>query len=331
MKKKEYYRNLGKGSLTGLCIIGLCALGCLAWQRESCILAGLFWLAAAAAAARICTGLFNTIDFLRTLQKTVTGEEEDEFFSRLWFLERREEELLEKMREKAEVDNEALVLKREAELHALQNQINPHFLYNTLEIIRSKALIRGVDDVAEMTEALGTLFRYYINRPGEMATIDEELDNVKNYVLIQKYRFPNRFRFEVHVEDRELGVLNRLIPVLTIQPLVENAISHGLANRTEGGLIQVYVHLCDDDQVYIIIMDNGVGIDEETLTRMRHRLRNPAMDMNVNKIKEKSPGIAMDNVNRRIRFYFGEEYGIEIQSTLGVGTNVVVRLPSIVM
>lgn len=315
-------------------VTGLALLGCYAWQRERYILGGILLVLMLATVIVAAVFLYDTRSFLNALEKAIQGDSdtpEEAFALSKWNLVREEAEVLEQMKEKAAVNNTAMILKKEAELHALQNQINPHFLYNTLEIIRSKALIHGVDDVAEMTEALGTLFRYYINRPGEMATIEEELDNVENYVLIQKYRFPNRFRFEVHIEDQELGILKRMIPVLTIQPLVENAISHGLSNCTEGGLIQVYIHMCDDDQVYIIIMDNGVGIDEETLAKMRYKLHNPDMDVSVNKIKEKSPGIAMDNVNRRIRFYFGEEYGIEIQSTLGVGTNVVVRLPNVVM
>lgn len=329
MEKRKCYYDLLRGLAGAAGIVGMAILGCVCWHLGKYILAGILILAALIIVTLMYAVLYKTEDFLEKLRKINEGEADEISFPRLWCLTARESELLKRVQDAAAVNSTAMVLKKEAELHALQNQINPHFLYNTLEIIRSKALIRGVDDVAEMTEALGTLFRYYINRPGEMATIEEELDNVSSYVLIQKYRFPNRFRYEVHVEDRENGILNRLIPVLTIQPIVENAISHGLANCKEGGLIEVNAHLCDDDQIVIVIRDNGVGIDEDTLSGMRYRMRNPAMDMNVNKIKEKSPGIAMDNVNRRIRFYFGEEYGIEVQSTLGVGTNVVVRLPSI--
>lgn len=331
MEKREGLPYLKKGMANGIGTIVMAIGGCYAWQNEKYILSGMLILLAAANFIRVFLFAYYTEYFLDALGE-IGGEREGKNFGGwLWHGIKKERELRKQMEENAKVNSSAMLLKREAELHALQNQINPHFLYNTLEIIRSKALVRGVDDVAEMTEALGTLFRYYINRPGELATIEEELENVRNYILIQKYRFPNRFEFEIMVEDEEAGVLNRLIPVLTIQPMVENAISHGLANCTEGGLIRIHVHLCDDDQLYIIIMDNGVGIDEETLVEMRHRMQEPGMDMNINKIREKSPGIALDNVNRRIRFYFGEEYGIEIQSTLGVGTNVVVRLPNIVM
>ncbi|NBI91257.1 sensor histidine kinase [Lachnospiraceae bacterium] len=331
MKKKKGLQYFIKGAMHGVGIILIVIAGCYAWRNEKYILSGILIMLAAVNLVKVFFFAYYTEYFLDALGE-IKGEQEEKAFGG-WLRHgiKKERELQKQMEENAAVSSSAMLLKREAELHALQNQINPHFLYNTLEIIRSKALVCGVDDVAEMTEALGTLFRYYINRPGELATIEEELDNVRNYILIQKYRFPNRFEFGIKVEDEESGVLNRLIPVLTIQPMVENAISHGLANYTEGGHIWIHVHLCDDDQLYIIIMDNGVGIDEETLIKMRHRMQNPAMDMNINKIREKSPGIALDNVNRRIRFYFGEEYGIEIQSTLGVGTNVVVRLPNIVM
>lgn len=328
MKK---YQNWKRGIFCSIGLTGTTFLGSVLWQKGQYIPAGILIALAVLVMAEVFLFAFHTEDFLDTMASLHDAEEGKALFGRFWSQIKKEEALVHRMKETASMSSSAMLLKREAELHALQNQINPHFLYNTLEIIRSKALLQGIDDVAEMTEALGTLFRYYINRPGELATIDEELDNVKNYILIQQYRFPNRFSFRIHVEDRELGILNRLIPVLTIQPVVENAISHGLANCIEGGLIEVYVHLCSDDTIHIVIKDNGVGIDEETLSKMRYRMRNPAPDINVNKIKEKSPGIALDNVNRRIRFYFGEEYGIEIMSTQGVETNVIVQLPNIVM
>ena len=109
--------------------------------------------------------------------------------------------MLEQVFDKLHEVSIARALKTEAELHALQNQINPHFLYNTLEIIRSRAMRRGSADVAEMAEALGMLFRYCVNSPGELATLAQELDNVHHYLLIQRYRYGDRFTYEEHIEN----------------------------------------------------------------------------------------------------------------------------------
>lgn len=135
---------------------------------------------------------------------------------------------------KQSVENEytSQMLASQAEIHALQSQINPHFLYNTLDTIRSMAIIRDSEDIAQMAESLSMLFRYSISRPGEMATLKDELDNVKNYLVIQGYRFPGKFKYQQRIEDEEL--LQYKLPVLTIQPVIENAIHHGLETRWEG-------------------------------------------------------------------------------------------------
>ena len=114
----------------------------------------------------------------------------------------------------------ANMLMVQAEMHALQNQINPHFLYNTLEVIRSQAISREVYEIAEMTEALATLFRYGIGRPGKMATLAEELNNVRDYLTIQKYRFGAKINVDWHIEDEGDNIMECLLPLLTIQPIV---------------------------------------------------------------------------------------------------------------
>lgn len=150
-----------------------------------------------------------------------------------------DQEMLEQVFDKLHEVSISRALKTEAELHALQNQINPHFLYNTLEIIRSRAMRRGSADVAEMAEALGMLFRYCINSPGELATLAQELDNVHHYLLIQRYRYGDRFTYEEHIENED--VMDSSLPVMTLQPLVENALSHGINRRVDGGKITMRV------------------------------------------------------------------------------------------
>ena len=168
-------------------------------------------------------------------------------------------------------------MRTKAEMHALQSQINPHFLYNTLENIRATALMRDAEDIAVLTEALSAMFRYSISSPGETATIREELKNVNNYLLIQKYRFPGKINYYEEIEDPE--ALDYRLPVLTIQPIIENAVNHGVEMCTGEGCIRFKMFMTDYHLV-IRISDNGAGMDEDTLESLekqkagkRHRDR----------------------------------------------------------
>ncbi len=233
-------------------------------------------------------------------------------------------EMLEQVFDKLHEVSISRALKTEAELHALQNQINPHFLYNTLEIIRSRAMRRGSEDVAEMAEALGMLFRYCINSPGELATLAQELDNVHHYLLIQRYRYGDRFTYEEHIEDEE--AMGSSLPVMTLQPLVENALSHGINRRVNGGRIAMRIETVGN-RLMISVEDNGVGIEENELRRVRRALRERSGPIERRADSSRSTGIALRNVNRRIQFYFGMQYGVDIASTQDIGTTATVTLP----
>lgn len=231
--------------------------------------------------------------------------------------------LLEKLDERLTESATAGALKTEAELHALQNQINPHFLYNTLEIIRSRALIQGNQDVAEMVESLALQFRYCINNQGELATLRQELDHVHNYLLIQRYRFGDRIQYREIIPDS--SVMDCRLPLLTLQPIIENALIHGVNPKVDGGCITLRIR-ASSKRLYISIEDNGVGIADEDLKKMRESLLNNVTSSSP-KRSGHSSGIAMGNVNQRIRLYFGEHYGVDITSTVGVGTTVILTLP----
>lgn len=224
------------------------------------------------------------------------------------------------------------MLKTEAELHALQNQISPHFLYNTLEVIRGRALLQGANDVSEMTEALATLFRYNINSPGELTTLENELDNIQNYLLIQRYRFVDRFVYRQRIEDEADDVLKHLLPVLTLQPIVENALFHGLDDTRHDGLLTLTVQRTTE-RLFIDISDNGAGMPEETLIATRRKLKGlaPAEPAATDAARRHAHGIALENVNQRIRFYFGNEYGLDIESIPTLGTTVHIVLPRLTM
>ena len=218
------------------------------------------------------------------------------------------------------------ILKSQAEIHALQSQINPHFLYNTLETIRSQAVIQGSESIEEMTEALAVLFRYSISRPGEMATLREELENIDNYLLIQQYRFPDKFRLEKSVEDERL--LDCRIPVLTLQPLIENAIHHGLEMKMGTGVVRIRV-FGTQDRLLILITDDGLGMPAQRLDEIRCALEAEDDRFYLEQMgSQRHSGIALINVNRRIRFYFGRKYGLHIYSTQNVGTTVELSLPN---
>ena len=236
-----------------------------------------------------------------------------------------EQELLGSLSLQLEETSTAEILKKEAELHALQNQINPHFLYNTLEVIRSRAMKQNVSDVAEMVESLAMQFRYCINSTGDMATLQQELDHVKNYLLIQRYRLGDRFKYQEIIHDPEGIALKSHMPVMTLQPVIENSLMHGINPKIEGGTITVRIGI-RGQRLLLAIEDDGIGMSEEALVRMRRKLNENAPARRENE-KGASNGIAMQNVNQRIKVYFGEQYGIDITSTQGVGTSVFITLP----
>lgn len=238
------------------------------------------------------------------------------------------EALLDKIASRIAETSAETALKTEAELHALQNQINPHFLYNTLEIIRSRAMAQNCADVAEMVESLARQFRYCINNQGEMASLQQELDHVHNYLLIQRYRFGDRFRYKELIGGDTEKLLSTKIPVMTLQPIIENALVHGVSPCVDGGTITLRVR-ATARRLHIAIEDDGVGMTDEEVQKIRRALQENTVSAYQRQPGKRSLGIAMRNVNQRIRFYFGENYGVDIASTPGVGTSVFVTLPLI--
>lgn len=215
--------------------------------------------------------------------------------------------------------------KKHAEYLALQNQINPHFLYNTLEGIRSEALIEGVDSIANMTEALAIFFRYTISNVDKFVTLEAEINNIKNYYKIQEFRFGDKLELniEFQVEDEE-EVLQAKIPKLTLQPFFENAIFHGVEKKMGRGILTLKV-AATNQRLIIMISDNGVGMEEEKVKELNQKLRGASLEYM--KKDSKNGGIALLNVNNRIKLIFGDQYGVYIYSKLGVGTDVEITIP----
>lgn len=214
---------------------------------------------------------------------------------------------------------------RRSEFLALQNQINPHFLYNTLEAIRGDALSEGIEYIANITEALSTFFRYSVTDTGSLVTISDELNNVDNYFKIQQYRFGENLELIYEIpEDEE--ILYFMCPKLTLQPIVENAIFHGLEKKTQKGTIRIKLERTDQ-KLIITITDNGVGMDNATLTKLNEILNNNTMTNTFNEEKSKKGGIALINVCKRIKLLFGVSYGIHVFSIPEFGTDVRITLP----
>ncbi|WP_082234937.1 sensor histidine kinase [Halobacillus massiliensis] len=201
---------------------------------------------------------------------------------------------------------------KETEYKALQAQINPHFLYNTLDSINWMAKVNKQEKISVMAAALGSMMRNIISKKTPMITIKEELEIVRNYITIQKYRYDQRLDFTLEVSEE---VEDGHIPKLSIQPIVENAIQHGLEEMVSSCRIVVTIKEVDDD-LEISVTDNGPGIEEDKLEAIYQGL-----------IKSRSSGIGINNINERIKMMYGEAYGITINSEPGTGTEVIIRVP----
>lgn len=216
--------------------------------------------------------------------------------------------------------------KRQAQYLALQNQINPHFLYNTLESIRGEALIAGLDSVADMTEALAKFFRYTITKVENLVTVEEELQNCETYFRIQQYRFGDRLKLHIECEEEEWEeIMNCKIPKLTLQPILENSVIHGTELKVGTGNLKIAFERTQS-RLIIRISDDGVGMDGETLAKLNSKLRCNRNDVGYAGEEEKG-GIALVNVNNRIHLIFGEEYGMHIYSVPQKGTDVEITIP----
>lgn len=235
-------------------------------------------------------------------------------------IEKKAQEYVERINESYERE----ILKRKMDMKALQNQINPHFLYNSLECIRGQAMLYDVPEIADTAQALSKFFRYSINTKSDTVTLKEELDNVEDYMKIQQYRFRDRFFLQVVCEESDRKVLMAVLPKLTLQPIVENAIMHGFADKLKDNRISVRI-IMTAKHVNIIVADNGKGMDAETLQRLNYKLNHPQKLEEV--MKGNHSGIGLDNVNRRIRFFFGEEYGLTVRSVMDMGTDVEIHIP----
>ena len=203
--------------------------------------------------------------------------------------------------------------KRKNEMKALQAQINPHFLYNTLDSIIWMSQAGKKDDVIKMTSSLSKLLRRSISNPEEMVTLAEEIDQVKNYLVIQKMRYRDKLEYEID-SDPELEKHNVL--KLLLQPLVENAIYHGIKYKEGKGLITIREYI-EDGKLCIAVQDDGVGMTPDELEHIYDEQKKNTV----------STGVGVYNVNKRIKLNYGEDYGLFYRSWQGMGTVAILMLP----
>ncbi len=203
-------------------------------------------------------------------------------------------------------------------LELLKSQINPHFLFNTLNVIAGTANLEGAETTEQMIEALSSLFRYNLKTQAKESILSQELKNARDYMYLQKMRFGDRVDFVVNCEVDE----NRIIvPTFTFQPLLENAIIHGISPKVEGGTVSIHIRQ-KEEKLLIDVADTGTGMDEETLKKIRGKLAGGEDTP----LDEDIVGIGLGNINRRIKGMY-QEGNLEIDSTPGEGTTIMITLP----
>ncbi|WP_077622506.1 cache domain-containing sensor histidine kinase [Sediminibacillus massiliensis] len=220
--------------------------------------------------------------------------------------------MLDKINELIKENFTKQLLIKETEYKALQSQINPHFLYNTLDSINWLAKMNDQPKISSMVEALGNMMRNIISKKAPLISLKEELEIINHYITIQKYRYGDRLHFDLQYDP---ALETASIPKLTIQPLVENAIQHGLEEMEASCYINVHVSY-EEDLLLIMVRDNGPGMDEQTIQQIYQ-----------GNIKPKGSGIGLYNIKERIELMFGKEHGVRIASEPGSGTSVKIALP----
>lgn len=213
------------------------------------------------------------------------------------------------------------IAKKQMEILAFRNQINPHFLYNTLDCIRALALYNKGEDIADISVSLSNMFRYSV-KGNDFVTIRDEISHVKEYANIIDLRFMGRIRVEIKAD---VGLLGMKSLKMLLQPIVENAVFHGLEKKRGKGIVQIKIQLLADNRVRYIVQDNGCGMDERQLQELLQRLKKS--DELVPPVTDDKQGIGLANIYRRIKLFYGDKAEIDIQSQLNTGTIISISIP----
>lgn len=211
---------------------------------------------------------------------------------------------------------------KKAELKALQAQINPHFLYNTLDTIVWMAQDNKINEVIHIVQALSNFFRIALSKGEDWITIEQEIEHVRCYLTIQKLRYHNILDYKIEVDE---DILPYSILKLTLQPLVENALYHGIKNKRKGGMIIARAKRAGPDLITLEIIDNGIGFTPYRLAKLKETLADKSEEVTFS-----GSGFGIENVHKRIQLYYGKQYGLDIQSKYQEGTQVTVTIPLII-
>ena len=208
---------------------------------------------------------------------------------------------------------------KKAELRALQAQINPHFLYNTLDTIIWMTESKKTDQVIEIVRALSSFFRISLSKGRDWITIGEEVERTRSYLTIQKMRYRDILDYRIEMDE---SVAGNTILKLILQPLVENALYHGIKNKRQGGTIVVRAQQWNENEILLQVEDNGIGFTPEKLAQLQAELNDDSGDIKL------ESGFGIGNVNKRIRLYYGKQYGVSIKSEYQTGTCVSIVIPA---
>ncbi|MDW7658457.1 MAG: sensor histidine kinase [Bacillota bacterium] len=230
-------------------------------------------------------------------------------------------EMAEKLSDTIEKNLVLNIVAQKAEIKALQAQINPHFLYNTLNAINGCARTSRTDSLISMITALSDILRYSLGSAGKKVMLADELKHIENYLLIQNTRFNKIIRYEKEIDP---DLLDMPIAPLLLQPIVENAIEHGLSSQADHLIIRITAYR-NDAAVYFQVTDNGQGFEPEKLAELQQQLLS---DTNIlQQTNDSSSGLGLLNVHTRLRIQYGQPYGLDIQSWKNEGTTIILRLP----
>lgn len=297
----------------------------LLWQNQKVLTKNLVTIAALMLLLAVVIGYFTSKYLTKPLEKmTQTMKEIKEGNTKLRIEEvQRDEigelaksfnEMLDKIETLISKEYETQLLLHQAEYNALQAQINPHFLYNTLDTMSSIADIQGCQQVGALCQSLSNIFRYSLDIKHPFSTVAKEIVHLKNYIYVMNVRMQDNIEYHFEIED---SVLKETIPRISIQPIVENALNHGLRNMRGKKQVEICARSLEQD-TEIIVKDNGIGMPQEKIDTL-------LKDTDTVHIRGKS--IGLNNINMRMKMLYGEQYGIQIESKINVGTTVTLRVP----
>ena len=227
-------------------------------------------------------------------------------------------EMLDRMQVMAQEELQHKMLVERTEYKMLQAQINPHFLYNTMDMISWLAQQGKSDEVTEVVRRLSRFYRLTLSRKQELTTIADEAEHVTIYIELQNMRFNNGIDFIMDIPDY---LMEYSMPKLIFQPLVENSIIHGIMEKEEKTGSIVLTGWMEDEDIVLLLSDDGVGIDPDILPKF--------LDGTFHNPQSKGSNVAVYNTHRRLQILYGERYGLSFSSTKGQGTEVQIRIPAI--